>query len=83
MNSRGLVGGFAAAAFGAIVAVVATHGLDRAAPAPGTTGASVQAYLADHPEAISEAVDRLRRAMAPRPTDRCPWNRLIGNRYAI
>jgi len=58
MNFRNLAGGFAAAAVGAIVAVVATHGLDRAAPAPGTTGASVQAYLADHPEAISEAVDR-------------------------
>jgi protein-disulfide isomerase len=60
MNGRNLAGGLAAAAVGAIVAVVATHGLDRGAgpSTPATTGASVQAYLADHPDALSEAVGR-------------------------
>ncbi len=59
MNGRNLAGGLAAAAVGAIVAIVATHGLDRGAGSPATaTGASVQAYLLDHPEALSEAVER-------------------------
>lgn len=59
MNGRNLAGGLAAAAVGAIVAVVATHGLDRngGSGAPVPTGASVQAYLLDHPEALTEAVD--------------------------
>ncbi len=57
MNGKNLAGGLAAAAAGAIGAVVAMHGLDRA-PHPAATSASVQAYLADHPEALSEAVDR-------------------------
>ncbi len=59
MNGRNLAGGLAAAAVGAIIAVVATHGIGGGALMPAATGASVQAYLADHPEALSEAVDRL------------------------
>ena len=62
MNSRGLVGGFAAAAFGAIVAVVAMHGVGGGggkAPDPAATGAIVHAYLLDHPEVITEAMERL------------------------
>jgi protein-disulfide isomerase len=60
MNGRNVAGGIAAATAGAIVAVVATHGLDRGAgpPAPAPTGESVQAYLLDHPDALSEAVER-------------------------
>jgi len=59
MNGRNLAGGLAAAAVGAIVAVVATHGLDRGAPDPAATGAIVHSYLLDHPEVITEAMDRL------------------------
>jgi len=61
MNGKNLAGGLAAAAVGAIVAVVATHGLDRGlgAPDPAATGAIVHNYLLDHPEVITEAMDRL------------------------
>ena len=58
MNGRNVAGGLAAAAVGALVAVMATHGVDRGAGGSAATGATVQAYLADHPEALSEAVDR-------------------------
>ncbi len=59
MNGRNLAGGLAAAAVGAIVAVAATHGLGRGGPDPAATGAIVHSYLLDHPEVITEAMERL------------------------
>ena len=60
MNGRNLAGGLTAAAVGALIAVVAVVGFDRAgAPDPAATGAIVHSYLLDHPEVITEAMDRL------------------------
>lgn len=60
MNGRNLAGGLTAAAVGALIAVVAVEGFDRAgAPDPAATGAIVHSYLLDHPEVITEAMDRL------------------------
>lgn len=52
--------GLGAAAVGALIAVVATVGLDRGgAQDEAATGAAVRAYLLDHPEVIPEAMERL------------------------
>lgn len=60
MNGRNLAGGLTAAAVGALIAVVAVQRFDRAgAPDPAATGAIVHSYLLDHPEVITEAMDRL------------------------
>ena len=61
MNGRNVAGGLAAAAVGAIVAVAATLGFDRGThgPDPAATGAIVHRYILDHPELITEAMDRL------------------------
>lgn len=60
MNGRNLAGGLTAAAVGALIAVVAVQRSDRAgAPDPAATGAIVHSYLLDHPEVITEAMDRL------------------------
>lgn len=60
MNGRNLAGGLTAAAVGALIAVVAVKGFDRAgAPDPAATGAIVHSYLLDHPEVLTEAMDRL------------------------